>query len=153
MLRKYAGAAIALSVIAAQPAAATDFRSAAAPDYPSAAFGGVTVRLPFGQKAAANPEARLQLTTYRTDRSRPGALRTFSSKGLEIGMSKAGKPLLFAGGHNTAEVEQKMGLNTTTTVLIVGGVLLLVAVVVAASKASVFPDCGPYEGNDDHCSD
>jgi hypothetical protein len=154
ILSKYVGAAIAVSVIAAQPAVANDLRSAAASDYRPAAFGGVTVRLPFGQKAAAKPDARLQLTTYRMDPSQPAAVRKFSSKGLEFGMSKAGKPLLFAGGQNTAKVKQKLGLNTTTTALIVGGVILLVAVVVvAASRASLFPDCEPYEGNDDHCTD
>jgi hypothetical protein len=140
MLSKFMGAAIAVSVIAAQPAAANDFHSAAAADYRPAAFGGVTVRLPLGKKTAAKPEARLNLTSYRTDPSQPGAVRKFSAKGLELGMSKAGKPLLFAGGQNTAEVKQKMGLDTTTTVLIVGGVILLVAVVVvAASSASLFP--------------
>jgi hypothetical protein len=153
MLSKYVGAAVAVSVIAAQPAAANDLHSVAASDYRPAAFGGVTVRLPLGKSERAKPEARLQMTTYRTDSSQPAGIRRFSSKGLEFGVSKAGKPLLFAGGQNTAEVKQKMGLNTTTTALIVGGVILLVVVVVAASSFAVFPDCEPYEGNDDHCTD
>ncbi len=135
MLSKYVGAAIAVCVIAAQPAAAAnDFRSAAASDHRPAAFGGVTVRVPFGKKAAAKPEARLQLTTYRMNPSQPAAVRKFSSNGLEFGMSKAGKPLLFAGGQNAAEVKQKMGLSTTTTVLIVGGVVLLAIVILAAQN-------------------
>ena len=58
-------------------------------------------------------------------------------------MSKAGKPMLFSGGQNTAEVQQKMGLNTTTTLLIVGGIVLVV--VVLAAVADAMPTAGPDE--------
>jgi hypothetical protein len=65
-----------------------------------------------------------------------------------------GKPALFTAGRSTAEIKDKLGINTST-VLIVGGVIVLVAVVaLAAGGAGGLGDtCGEYEGNDDHCTD
>ena len=117
-----------------------------------AAFGGISVRVPLGAERA-KPQARLQLTTYRMDRSRPGATRKFSGNGLELGLVR-GKPMLFSGGRSSAEIKDKLGIDTTT-VVIVGGVVLIVAVVALAASAGggLGDTCGEYEGNDDHCID
>ncbi len=155
MFAKRVGAFLSIAMIAAQPAAAQDLGSIGASDISRpAAFGGVTVRLPLGRQAAAKPEARLQLTTYRMDSSQPSRMRAFNPKGLELGFSKARKPLLFAGGHNVAQAEQKMGLNTGTTLLIVAGVVVVVLVVALASGGGGLGDtCPEIDGSRDHCID
>ena len=144
MRGKYLGAFLAASVAIAQPAAAAgDYPQSAFSDQRPAAFGGFTVRVPLGKSAAARPEARLQLTTYKMGPGRASGLRAFNRNGLELGLSKAGKPMLFSGGQNTAEVQRKMGLSTTTTLVIVGGIVLVV--VILASVADAMPTAGPDE--------
>lgn len=144
MRAKFVGAFLSVSVATAQPAAAAgDSPKTAWSDQRPAAFGGITVRVPLGQTTAPKPEARLHLTTYKMGPARSSGLRSLNRNGLELGLSKAGKPILFSGGRNTAEVRQKMGLNTTTTLLIVGGVVLVV--VVLAAVADGMPTAGPDE--------
>ena len=144
MRGKYVGALLAVTVAFAQPAAAAgDFPQTGFSDQRPAAFGGFTVRVPLGQAATAKPEARLQLTTYKMGSGKASPLRSFNRNGLELGMSKTGKPMLFSGGQNTAAVQQKMGLSTTTTLVIVGGIVLVVVILAAVADAT--PTAGPDE--------
>ena len=58
---------------------------------------------------------------------------------LELGLAKAGTPLLFVGGRDLGEVKRRMGLDgTDTTLLVAGGVLLA-----AGSALLLFADGGP----------
>jgi hypothetical protein len=112
------------------------------------------VSLPLGTHQPAKPTARLQLTYNQQLRdSRTGDVRTFSPPGLEFGASAKGKPMLFVGGQNAAEVERKLGVRGSTgkTILIVGGVLIVLVIVgsVLAAPASLLDPCG---GPDDICS-
>ncbi len=151
---RHLAAMLAAGMLMAQPCAASDVRDAQATQRQSSAFAGLNVRLPLGQAQKAKPTARLQLTTsYRFRDERTGVTQTFRAQGLEIGGAKGGKPTLYLNGQSTADMQKKLGIGGTgTTLLIVGGIVL-VLVIVAASSASVFPDCEPYEGNDDHCLD
>ncbi len=154
MFIKYMSAFLGIAVIMAQPAvAASDMGIPGASGFSRpAAFGGVTVRLPLGRQAAPKPEARLQLTTYRADTTQPWRVRTLDPSGLQLGVSKAGKPLVFAGGQKTAEIKQKMELNTGTTLLIVGGILAAIVVVaLAAGGAGMGDTCPEVGGSRDHC--
>ena len=151
MFAKHVGAFVMLAALLAQPAIAAEPLGAFSGARP-AAFGGFTMRLPLGRQGPARPEARLQLTTYRADASQSGRVRSPDPKGLELGVSKAGKPLLFAGGQDVARARQKLGLDTGTTILIVGGVLAAVVVVaLAAGGAGMGDTCPEYEGSRDHC--
>lgn len=153
MVRVGVGALVALSLIAAPATAANETWNGNAADPRPSAFAGVSVRLPLGQKSAAKPQARLQLTTYSVDSSKPWRTREFSPTGFELGLSRTGKPMLFAGGQNTAEVQRKMGLDRTTTILIVAGVAVAVVVLIAAagSNSGLGDTCPEYEGSRDHC--
>lgn len=153
MFAKYVGAVLSLTVVAAQPAVAAEQLSLAASSLTRpAAFGGLTVRLPLSRQGRAKPEARVQLTTYRMDAAEAGHVRTFDPRGIQLGLSKAGKPLLFAGGENVSQVKQRLGLNTGTTLLIVGGVVAAVVVVALASGGAGMGDtCPEFNGSRDHC--
>ncbi len=152
MFSRCVGVFVGMALVAGQPAAAQDMDSTGSlRNARPAAFGGLTVRLPLGRQSTAKPEARLQLTTYQMDTSQPWRTRTFNRKGLELGVSKEGKPMLLAGGQNVAQAEQKMGLSTGTTLLIVGGVLLVVVLVAAAAASAQSDLLNPCSGSELDC--
>lgn len=145
-----AGAATAALFLIVQPClAAGPASNFGASETRAAAFGGLQVRLPLGQKERAKPTARLQLSSAYYERERSGALvQTQRTSGLELGAGKAGKPALYLGGQDTAEMQNKLNIGgTTTTLLIVGGVVLVV--VLLASVASALPTPGPSKGDFD----
>ncbi|MEO7277420.1 MAG: hypothetical protein ABIW33_05300 [Sphingomicrobium sp.] len=154
MIRTSLGMFIASVTLVAQPLAAADFplRNTVAADSQPAAFGGLTIKLPFGAHEAAKPEARLQLTTYRPNSAEPWRLRSFNSSGIALGVSKPGKPLFYVGGQEVGQAERKMGLSKGTSLVLVGGVLLAVVVVVAAANSAGLGDtCPEVGGSRDHC--
>ena len=140
---RYAAAAMAAGMLAAQPcAAAEDLRDQSGQERQASAFGGVSVRVPLGRTAGAKPSARLRLTTGYSVRDRlTGASRSFRGHGLELGAGTAGKPTLYLGGQNSAEMKTKLGIGgKTTTILVVGGVVLLLLIVLAATQVPPQPD-------------
>lgn len=146
---------LAAGVLVTQPCAARDFREHQAMHRQSTAFGGLNLRLPLGPGRKTKPTARLQLTASHTfPDDRTGGTQTFRAQGLEIGGTKSGKPTLYLNGQSTAEMQKKLNVGGTgTTLLIVGGVVLVLAVAAVAAAGPGFPECEPYEGNDDHCID
>jgi hypothetical protein len=147
-------AILAAGMLVAQPILASELHDGQT-QRQSSAFAGLNIRLPLGEAGKAQPSARLQLTTSNTLRDeRTGASHTFRAKGLEIGGSKGGKPILYLNGQSAADMQKKLNLGGTgTTLLIVGGVVL-VLVVVAVATASPGPGaCPVFEGNRDHCID
>lgn len=142
-----AGAAIAALSLGVQPCLAADLANKLhATETRTAAFAGLQVRLPLGQKERAKPTARLQLSSTHYAREQTGGfVQIHRTSGLEFGAGKAGKPALFIGGQEAADVQKKLNIGgSTTTLLIVGGVVL--AVVVLAAIASGTPTAGPSEG-------
>jgi hypothetical protein len=141
-------AAIAALLLMAQPCLAAD----PAPNYGAqetrpAAFAGLHVRLPLGQKQRAKPTARLQLSSAHYARDQAGAAFTIKhGSGLELGAGKAGKAALFIGGRDTAEMKEELNIGggTTTTVLLVGAAVL--SVLLLLSLASAVPTPGPRKG-------
>jgi hypothetical protein len=130
-------------MLAAQPcAAAQDLRDTGMRERHASAFGGLNLRVPFGGQQAGKPQARLQLAAASSVRDpRSGSTWTNRAQGLEIGAGKTGKPALFMGGQNTAEMKTKLGVGgSTTTIIVVGGVLVLLLVVLAASQVPPQPD-------------
>jgi hypothetical protein len=108
----------------------------------ASAFGGVNLRVPFGGQDAGKPQARLQLAAASTSRDlRSGSTLTNRAHGLEIGTGAKGKPALFMGGQNTAEMKTRLGVGgSTTTIIVVAGVAVLLLVVLAASQVPPQPD-------------
>ena len=140
---KWTAAAMAAGMLAVQPcAAAEDYRDAGTRERHASAFGGVSMRVPLGGGRAEKPSARLQLTAASTIRDvRSGATSTTRAHGLEIGAGGAGKPALYMGGRNTAEMKEKLGIGgKTTTIVVVAGVVVLLLVILAASQVPPQPD-------------
>lgn len=141
-----AGAATAALLLMVQPCLAAQ-NNFAAPETRTAAFAGLQLRLPLGQKERAKPVARLQLSSAYYAHTRSGAfVQTHRPSGVELGAGKAGKPALYIGGQGTAEIEKKLNVGgSSSTLLIVGGVLLVVLVLAAVASAQPTP--GPREGD------
>ena len=155
-MAKWTGAVAmaAATMLVAQPVAAADLGSVPSDQRRAAAFGGLKVSLPLGNRGPAKATARLQLAYGGQLRdSRTGSVRAFSPPGLELGASGKGKPMLFVGGQNAAEVERRLGVRGSTgkTILIVGGVLIVLVIVgsVLAAPADLLDPC---DGPDDICS-
>jgi hypothetical protein len=140
---KRAAAIAAIAMLAAQPCgAAEDLRDTGVRERHASAFGGLNLRVPFGGREAGKPQARLQLAAASTVRdTRSGSTLTKRAQGLELGIAEKGKPALFMGGQNTAEMKTKLGVGgSTTTYIVVGGALVLLLVVLAASQVPPQPD-------------
>jgi hypothetical protein len=143
----------AVTVLAAQPVAAADLGKFDGDQRRGAAFGGLKVSLPLGAGARAKPAARLQLTYSQQLRdSRTGDVRTFSPPGLEFGASDAGKPMLFVGGQQAAEMKRTLGIRGKmgTTIAVVAGVVV-VLVLLASVLAAPAELLNPCNGPDDIC--
>jgi hypothetical protein len=154
-MAKWTGAAAlaAMMALAAQPLAAADLGSFNSDQRRGAAFGGLKVSLPLGTRERAKPAARLQLTYSRQLRdSRTGDVRTFSPRGLELGASGKGKPMLFVGGQQTTKMKRTLGIRgkTGTTIAVVAGVVIVLVIVgsVLAAPADLLNPCN---GPDDIC--
>ena len=144
MIRIGSAAAIAaMGILAAQPcAAAEDVRDSGMRERHASAFGGFSLRVPFGGAQAGKPSARLQLAAASTVRdTRSGSTSTRRADGLEIVAGEGGKPALHMAGQSTAQMKTKLGLGkSTTTIVVAGGVLLLLLVVLAAAQVPPQPD-------------
>ena len=145
-LVKACAATAAISLIAQPCLAAEPMHYSTGSGARPAAFAGVQVRVPLRYKSTTKASARLQLGSAYYTRAQSGALvQTGRSVGLELGAGKTGKPALYIGGQDSAEMKEKLNLDgTTTTLLIVGGVVLVV--VALAAVASAMPTAGPREG-------
>jgi hypothetical protein len=142
-----AGAAAAALILMVQPSlAAASTSNFGTGETRTAAFAGVQVRMPLGQKERAKPVARLQLSSAYYTRQRSGAfVQTHRTTGLELGIGNGSKPAVYIQGRDAAEVKQQLNLSgTTTTLLIVGGVVLVVVILAAVAGAT--PTAGPNEG-------
>ena len=131
-----AGAATAALFLMVQPCLAADTaNSSNTYESRKAAFAGLQVRLPLGQRKRAKPTARLHLSSDQYVRGPSGAFVPMRrTPVLELGAGKTGKPTFYIAGQDSAEMQQKLNIGgTTTTLLIVGGVLLALVVVAAAS--------------------
>ncbi len=121
-------AAGALLMLGAQPClAADDMRGFGNMERRSGAFAGASVRMPLGSREAAKPSARLQLGMRHVQQDSAGRLpvRAQQIGLLELGGATGGKPALFVGGQDVAEVEKRRGLvGTTGTLLLLAGVAL-----------------------------
>lgn len=133
-----AAAMVAAGIFAAQPCIAADnHHDAGAREPLSSAFVGVNLRLPLGGNAG-KPSARLQFTAASTGRdTRSGSAAKIRAHGFEIGLRENGKPALYMGGQDAAEMKTKLGVrgSATTTVVVVGGVLLLFFILASATQA------------------
>jgi hypothetical protein len=121
-------AAGALLMLGAQPClAADDMRGFGNIERRSGVFAGASVKMPLGSRKAARPSARLQLGMRHVQQDSAGRLpvRAQQIGLLELGGAVGGKPALFVGGRNVAEVEKRHGLiGTTGTLLLLAGVAL-----------------------------
>ena len=136
-LMRTAAAAAAL-LTTAQPCLAAERQSSA--------FAGLTVRLPFGGAAESKASARLRVTSFHDYRDVRGAtVSSHRPAGVELGLTRLGKPAVYVGGQRLAETDPRLHGKGKTTWLIVGGVVV-VAVVVLAAVASAQPTAGPPEG-------
>ncbi|HEY7810886.1 MAG TPA: hypothetical protein VIA98_10945 [Allosphingosinicella sp.] len=138
-----AAAILTIGFAAAQPcAAAEDIRDSAMRERHASAFGGLSLRVPFGGSQAGKPSARLQFAAASTTRDpRSGSTSTRRADGLEIVAGDGGKPALHLSGRSTAEMKSQLGMSkSTTTIIVVGGVVLLLLVVLAASQVPPQPD-------------
>jgi hypothetical protein len=143
-----ASAAIAALFLMAQPCLAADSaHNYGAQETRSAAFAGLHVRMPLGQKQRAKPTARLQLSSAYYTRDQAGAAFTIQpGSGVELGAGKGGSAALFIGGRDTAEMKEELNIGggSTTTLVVVGGVVLVVLLL--AAVASAMPTAGPRKG-------
>ena len=131
-------AATAALLMLAQPCLAAERQSSA--------FAGVTLRLPFGGGAESEASARLRVTSFHDYRDRRGAaVSSHRAEGIELGLTRLGKPAFYVGGQGLAETDPRLHGKGKTTWLIVGGVVV-VAVVVLAAVASAQPTAGPPPG-------
>ena len=140
-------AAGAVAAMAAQPClAADDTRDAGAGERRSAAFAGLSVRVPVGGGGSREPTARLQIsTTHEVRDARSGSVRSFRPAGLELGLVAKGKAALYLNGQETKAIERKLGIGgSTTTLIVIGGIVVLVLVVAAVASAAPTP--GPRKG-------
>jgi hypothetical protein len=125
-----AATALAVALAPIPCRAAEDIRTTAAPARQPAAFAGASIRLPLGQKDRARPVARL----------RAGIVDPGSRAGLELGLTRRGKPEMFVAGHSASAVRERMKLNGSTgstTWIVFGVVLLAVGVLVITNLDSL----------------
>ena len=137
---KYALAAAAAGLLAAQPCAAAS-NPRAWDERRISAFAGVNLRMPLGE-AGARPSARLQLTTsYDARDARTGSVRSFRMQGLELGAGRSGSPSLYMNGRTSAQVREQLRLSGSTgdTVWIVFGVTLVAVAVLVLSNSAELP--------------
>lgn len=139
-------AAAALLLASAQPCfAADDLRGIdSRPEHRSSAFAGARFRVPFGGPAERQkPTARLQLGVdhiHRDTRSAAPA-RTYSTSGLELGVTRHGAPSLSVAGTPARQLERRLGISTGGAIAIgVGVTLVALLAVVAASEPPEWPD-------------
>ncbi len=125
---KYFAAAAALLMFGGQPClGADDMRGFGNIETRSGAFAGASLKMPLGSLKAALPSARLQLGMRHMQQDSAGRLpsRARQIGLLEIGGAKGGKPALFVGGQDVAQVEKRHGLvGTTGTLLLLAGVAI-----------------------------
>lgn len=137
----------------AQPCAAQGIHLARAEVRPSA-FAGLNIKLPLGGPKRAEPSLRLQLTTEYGSPHYRDASWNGRPAGIEIGLIRTGKPVLFLNEQQASGAGSKLGFGGSggQTALIVGGVLLAVVVVaVAAGGAGPGDTCPTIDGSRDHC--
>ena len=140
MMRK--AAACALVMLVAQPCLAAE----PAGERQTSAFGGVTVRVPFGGGPEHKASARLRVTSFHDYRDVRGAtLQSHRPAGLELGLTSLGKPAVYVGGQRLAQPDPRLNGKGKTTWLIVGGVVVL-AVVLLSAFVNAQPTAGPPEG-------
>jgi hypothetical protein len=126
------------AMIAAQPCfAAQDHREGLGIERRTAAFAGVHARIPFGDATPAAPIARLKLGMVhsRLDRGSATPHEFVQTSGLELGLARRSKPMLFIGGRSVADVQKRLAIGGgTTPLLVVGGIALAAAAVVVLSS-------------------
>jgi hypothetical protein len=147
-------AAAAMLALVAQPClAAENYREAPVRMGAPGGFAGVRLHWSVGEGVRAKPTARLQMTTtQRLHNPVTGEISTTRASGFELGLARAGKPALYFGGHDQAEVNRKLGLSGGTTALIIGGVVIgLVVIALAAGGAGPGDTCPEVNGSRDHC--
>jgi len=137
MMRQIAlSSVLAVAAVMSAPASAAELpRTIDHSEQRQAAFAGAAVRLEFGGRTAAAPEARLGIGFSRYQRGGPGAFtsRTGPQLPLEIGLFE-GRPTFFVGGERASRMNQRLGFgNSTTPLLLVGGLAVGVLAVVLIS--------------------
>ena len=112
-------AAASLAVLGAQPALAAEPAGSGATR--TSAFAGVQLRLGLGETKRVAPTARLRLgLTHNSADYRSGAWAR-DGGGLELGLTKLGRPDLYVGGQSVRGLRQRLGLAPAATALIVVG--------------------------------
>jgi hypothetical protein len=142
-----AAALAAAASVAAQPCLAASL----GPDSGIArgkvgAFAGASLRLPFGAGPRMAASARLRVSTITLDYDRPsGGLVERFGTGLDLGLSRFGRPDLRLAGSSPAEVRRRIGFKGSTGYIVVGGVVLVILLLAAVASAQ--PKPGPRPGD------
>jgi hypothetical protein len=142
------GAALAAAAsVAAQPCLAASL----GPDGGIArgrigAFAGASLRLPFGAGPRPVASARLQVSAVALDYDRRsgGRVERFGT-GLDLGLSRSGRPDLRLAGSAPAEIKRRIGFKGSTGYIVVGGVVLVILLLAAVAGAQ--PKPGPQPGD------
>jgi hypothetical protein len=110
------------------------------------AFAGASLKLPFGTGRRSAASARLQVSavTLDYDRRSGGLVERFGT-GLDLGLSRSGKPDLRLAGSTPAEVKRRIGFKGSTGYIVVGGVVLVILLLAAVASAQ--PKPGPSPGD------
>jgi hypothetical protein len=110
------------------------------------AFAGASLRLPFGAgpRMAASARLRVSAVTLDYDRRSGGLVERFGT-GLDLGLSRSGRPDLRLAGSSPAEVKRRIGFKGSTGYIVVGGVVLVILLLAAVASAQ--PKPGPRPGD------
>ncbi len=113
-------AALAALVLAAQPCAAADFRTAQQHNHAAGAFAGATLKLGLNGQRQKAPAVQLGLGISHT-LHRAGSAAAVQMPALELRLTPAARPHLLVSGQDPAAAGQRLGLSAGVALLALGG--------------------------------
>lgn len=124
--------ALAAVALAAQPAAAVDHFRSAHPHF-TGAFAGATLKLAVNRNRKRAPSVQLGVGISQTLHY-SGSAAAVHIPSIELRLTSAAKPYLFAAGQNPSSAGQRLGFTAGTALLVVGGLAAGALLVAGASS-------------------
>lgn len=128
-------AAVAVALVAAQPAAAADLYDGHRVEQRSGAFAGATLRVRLDRSRERTSPARLALGISRIQlrSASPARIDRTQMPGVELALAR-GAPRLLIGGETPEAAQRRLGMSgTATSLLVVAGLAVAVFAIVELS--------------------